>query len=95
MKINSNKKYVLFKVLLVILMLNILPKTKAESQTWCWTKSMANEPTYVFDPSKGGINWGFCEKISNTIPTVQYDIEIETSSIAKSGTEYIKFFLIC
>ena len=87
MKINSNKKYVLIKVLLMIIMLNILPRTKAEAQTWCWTKSMANEPTYVFDPSKGGINWGFCEKVSNTIPTIQYDIEVETSAIAKSGTE--------
>jgi len=87
MKINSNKKYVLFKVLLVIMMLNIFPKTKAVTQTWCWTKSMANEPTYVFDPSKGGINWGFCEKVSDAIATISYDIEVETSSLAKSGTE--------
>jgi hypothetical protein len=87
MKINFNKKYVLFKVLLVIMMLNILPKTKSKGQTWCWTRSMANEPTYVFDLTKGGINWGYCEKVSNSIATTRYEIEVETSSIARSGTE--------
>jgi hypothetical protein len=72
-------------------MLNILPKTKAEYKNWCWTKSMANEPSYVFNPSKGGINWGYCEKSSNKIGTVQYDVEVETNSIAKSGTTYLLF----
>jgi hypothetical protein len=48
---------------------------------------MANDPTYVFDSKKGGINWGYCEQAKTTIETVSYDITIETSKIKKSGTE--------
>ena len=87
MKINSNKKYELFRVLLLIIMLNILPTYKSQSD-WCWTKSMANDPTYVFDSKKGGINWGYCEKAKpNKIETVSYDITVDTSKLPKSGTE--------
>jgi hypothetical protein len=82
-----NKKYELFRVLLLFVMLNMLPTTESQSN-WCWTKSMANDPTYVFDAKKGGINWGYCEKANpKKIETVSYDITVETSKLAKSGTE--------
>jgi outer membrane protein assembly factor BamE (lipoprotein component of BamABCDE complex) len=49
---------------------------------------MANDPTYVFDSKKGGINWGYCEKAKpNKIETVSYDITVDTSKLPKSGTE--------
>jgi hypothetical protein len=86
MKINSNKKYELFRVLLLLIMLNMLPTFKTQSD-WCWTKSMANDPTYVFDAKKGGINWGYCEKPKTKIETVAYDITVDTSKLAKSGSE--------
>ena len=84
--INSNKKYALFRVLLLVLMLNNIPTTK-QSSDWCWTKSMANDPTYIFDSKKGGINWGYCEKPSTKVKTVSYDITVDTSKLPKSGTE--------
>lgn len=87
MKIKTLHNSVLLKVILLLMMLYNTPTIKTEQLTWCWTKSMANEPTYVFDPLKGGINWGYCEKVSTLIPTVSYEVEVETSSIAKSGTE--------
>ncbi len=87
MKINYNKKYELFRVLLLIIMLNYIPTHESQSD-WCWTKSMANDPTYVFDHKQGGINWGYCEETkSNQIETVVYDIQVNTSKLAKSGTE--------
>lgn len=67
-------------------MLNLLPTSNSQSD-WCWTKSMANDPTYVFDPQKGGINWGYCEKAKNKIETVSYDVTITTSKLKQSGTE--------
>ena len=48
---------------------------------------MANDPTYVFDSKKGGINWGYCEKVTNKVETVSYDITVDTSKLPKSGTE--------
>lgn len=86
MKINSNKKLELFRVLLLLIILNVIPTFNSQSD-WCWTKSMANDPTYVFDSKKGGINWGYCEQAKTKIETVSYDISIETSKIKKSGTE--------
>ena len=86
MKINSNTKYTLFKVILFVLMLNNTPTIKSESD-WCWTKSMANDPTYIFDTKKGGINWGYCEKPKTKVETVSYDITVDTSKLPKSGTE--------
>ena len=86
MKINSNKKYELFRVLLLLTMLNMLPTYNTQSD-WCWTKSMANDPAYVFDAKKGGINWGYCEKPKTKVETVGYDITVDTSKLASSGTE--------
>ena len=86
MKINFYKKYELFKVLFIILMLNKLQITKSQNE-WCWTKSMINDPNYIFDKSKGGINWGFCEKPKNKPDLTAYDISIETSKLPKSETE--------
>jgi hypothetical protein len=87
MKINFKNKYELFRVLLLIIMLNIIPKYNSQSD-WCWTKSMANDPTYVFDPKKGGINWGYCDEVkSNPIETVNYDVQVNTSKLPKSGSE--------
>merc|ERR1712037_793137 len=53
---------------------------------WCWTKSMANDPSYVFNPSTGGINWGFCKPKSNKPKQIKYKIDLHTSSLPESGT---------
>lgn len=85
MKINY-EIYQFFKVLFIVLMLKNSPIANSQSE-WCWTKSMVNDPTYIFDPKKGGVNWGFCEKPNNKPTTVDYDISIETSKLANSDTE--------
>ena len=87
MKINHlHKLYVLMKVILLVLMLNYTPKAKSLSD-WCWTQSMANDPTYIYDEKKGGINWGYCEAPKTKIETVSYEITVDTSKLPKSGTE--------
>lgn len=87
MKINHKKQYELFRVILLIIMLNYLPTHNSQTE-WCWTKSMANDPTYVFDSKKGGINWGYCEAASAAQEeTINYDISLNTSILAKSGSE--------
>lgn len=86
MKINENKKHELFRVTLLLIMLYILPVYKTQSD-WCWTKSMANDPSYVFDPQKGGVNWAYCEKPNDKPETVGYEVAVETSKLPKSGTE--------
>jgi hypothetical protein len=53
---------------------------------WCWTKSMANEPGYNFDATKGGINWGYCKATSYEEKIVKYQVDVFTSSLEDSET---------
>jgi len=57
------------------------------AKDWCWTKSMANEPSYVFNPANGGINWGFCKPKDGKAKTIKYTVELVTSALPNSGTE--------
>jgi len=57
------------------------------NKEWCWTKSMANEPSYVFNPLLGGINWGYCKQKSNKPLQIRYKIDLLTSSLPGSGTK--------
>ncbi len=65
----------------------ILSNFGANAQEWCWTKSMINEPSYVFNLNNGGINWGYCKNGSVAIKQIKYKISILTSSVVNSGTE--------
>lgn len=58
----------------------------ANAQEWCWTKSQVNEPSYVFNPNNGGINWGYCKK-GAAVKLIKYKINLLTSSLPNSGTE--------
>ena len=57
------------------------------ARDWCWTKSMANDPSYVFNPANGGINWGYCKPRDAKPKTIKYTVELVTSSLPNSGTE--------
>ena len=65
----------------------VLAPFGANAQEWCWTRSMVNEPSYVFNPNNGGINWGFCRRGSGSIKQIKYKITLITSSLPNSGTE--------
>jgi hypothetical protein len=50
---------------------------------------MANQPGFILDPKKGGINWGWCLPQSAVNPQVEYSVTIVTSSLPLSGTRYL------
>jgi hypothetical protein len=55
---------------------------------WCWTKSMANEPSFILNNEQGGINWGYCQK--DQIPSmVKYIANVSTSQIDKSESNSV------
>lgn len=54
-------------------------------KTWCWTKSMVNEPNFILNPTLGGMNWGFCQ-LEKPRVKVKYIIDVITSGLAKSET---------
>jgi hypothetical protein len=57
-----------------------------EDQKWCWTQSMANEPGFKLDLTKGGINWGICQ--NKPVPNmITYTVKTIISSIPGSGTK--------
>lgn len=68
----------------LLLMLMLTPFTFA-GQEWCWTKSMANEASFILDAQKGGLNWGYCQKEASQ-QQVSYSVTITTSSMENSGT---------
>ena len=80
-KINSVFYMSLFCFIIFLLIPNSI-----NANEWCWTKSMANDPSYVFNSKNGGINWGFCKELSSKPRTVKYDIEVLTSTLPDSGT---------
>ena len=66
----------------------VLTHFGANAQEWCWTKSMANDPSYVFNPNNGGINWGYCKSVAaGSIKQIKYNINLLTSNLPNSGTE--------
>ena len=73
-------------VVVFCLALNIFTGVAAQQQ-WCWTASMVNEPSYVFNAEFGGINWGFTKSSEQEEKRVKYQIEIDTSNVPKSGTK--------
>jgi hypothetical protein len=83
MKIITCVFYTLLLYALICLMLS----EGVRSNEWCWTKSMANDPSYVFKASNGGINWGFCKPKSNKPKQITYKVDIHTSSLTESGTK--------
>ena len=88
MKFNSNSVFNLFRhssftKLLVILLLSAFTVCENDAKTWCWTKSMANEPSFVLNPKNGGLNWGFC--LQDQRPALmKYIVIVNTSQIEKS-----------
>lgn len=83
MKIITN----VFYTILLYALISLMFSEGVKANEWCWTKSMANDPSYVFDQSLGGINWGFCKPKSNKPKQVKYDIVLHTSSLPESGTK--------
>jgi len=61
----------------------------SQEAKWCWTKSMINEPSFVLDQSKGGMNWGFCSQEESI--KQKYVAIVETSILPNSATKYLKF----
>ncbi len=59
-----------------------------EKKPWCWTKSMANEPSFILNNDQGGINWGYCQKDQQP-STLKYIATVNTSQIEKSETTSI------
>src|SRR5581483_15708 len=57
------------------------------AQKWCWTKSMVNEPSYVFSAEKGGVNWGYCKEVAEEVNKMKYVVTVDTSTVKKSGTK--------
>merc|ERR1711976_709743 len=47
---------------------------------WCWTKSMANEPSYKFNAAMGGINWGYCIKETTETKKIKYAVSMRVSA---------------
>jgi hypothetical protein len=70
----------------ICLTLNSIVKISANNK-WCWTASMVNEPSYVFNAEIGGINWGYTKASEEKENRVKYLIEINTSNVPKSGTK--------
>ena len=83
MKIIISVLYTIFTFAILCLMFS----EGITANEWCWTKSMANDPSYVFNPTNGGINWGFCKNKSNKPKQVKYNINLHTSSLPESGTK--------
>jgi len=50
---------------------------------------MINEPSFVLDQSKGGMNWGFCSQEESI--KQKYVAIVETSILPNSATKYLKF----
>jgi len=77
---------VLYTALFYVTIFTILIPTLS-TKDWCWTKSMANDPSYIFNSSNGGINWGYCKPKDLRNKSIKYVVELVTSSLPKSGTE--------
>lgn len=78
--------YVFYTVLFYAF-ISLMLSEGVKANEWCWTKSMANDPSYVFNPRIGGINWGFCKPKTNKPKQVKYKIDLHTSSLPESGTK--------
>jgi hypothetical protein len=77
----------IFYTIFIYALMSLLLSEGVMANEWCWTKSMANDPSYVFKASNGGINWGFCKPKSNKPKQITYKVEIHTSSLNDSGTK--------
>jgi hypothetical protein len=78
-----------FTKLLVILLISLsVAHCQDDTKTWCWTKSMANEPSFVLNPANGGLNWGFCQRDKKPA-MVKYVAIVNTSQIEKSETSSV------
>ena len=86
MKIINYVFYTIFTIALISIMFS--GGIKAQSpREWCWTKSMANDPSYVFNAKTGGINWGFCKEKSTKPKMIGYKVVLHTSALPESGTK--------
>jgi hypothetical protein len=47
---------------------------------------MVNDASFILDPSKGGMNWGYCVD-EDKIPPMDYLAIVETSDIPGSQTK--------
>lgn len=87
MKIIIIKFKTVINFVLLLNYLLVLAHFGVNAQEWCWTKSMANEPSYIFNPSNGGINWGYCKQGSSGPKQTKYQISVTTSGLPNSATE--------
>lgn len=53
---------------------------------WCWTKSQVNNPSFSYDTSKGGFNWGYCFSGDNSKVKIVYSALVITSRAENSTT---------
>jgi hypothetical protein len=81
-----NLHSVLYTAFLYATIICFLTQT-VSSRDWCWTKSMVNEPSYVFNQANGGINWAYCKPKDSKPKSIKYTVELVTSSLPNSGTE--------
>jgi len=83
------RKFAFIALLLIsVILLNYikLPFTSGGNTKWCWTQSMVNEPSFVLDAKKGGMNWGYCIDKAD-VPPFKYMALVETSSLNGSDTK--------
>ena len=90
----NNKNSLLMLTLLTVV---FLTGTNTEATPeWCWTKSQVNNPGFIFDQSKGGFNWGFCQsKEDSKRQTITYAGFVVTAETQGSVTESEVLFKLC
>jgi len=54
---------------------------------------MVNEPSFTLNPSKGGMNWGYCVPEKKAPPVTFFAI-VETSGLVRSETKYNKQLIL-
>ena len=69
-------------IILVIFLLTLNYANTAGQ--WCWTKSMANDPNWVFNADTGNINWGYCNMQVDEPKMANYSVELRASTIPMS-----------
>jgi len=80
-----NNVFYSYTIILLIFSFHTQCTEETSKRPWCWTKSMANEPSFVLNKELGGINWGYCKMDSVASPQV-YTAFVSTSQIEKSET---------
>lgn len=90
----NNRRSFILKTLLILILTSI--NSSQGTPDWCWTKSQVNNPGFIFDQSKGGFNWGFCQSVEESKKqTITYAGFVVTANSANSTTESQVLIKLC